>query len=385
MDARGPRAHPVTVRPLLLGAAAMATLALVFAFRAASKMPDFEVYWRAGARAQVAEPLYRAADEHYQFKYLPAFAVLAIPLAAVPLGTAKPLWFIASALLIPALIAGSIGLLPNARRARWWLGLVTFLLMAKFYGHELVLGQVNLLFAVTVLTAVHLLLRGREMTAGLLLSLAIVIKPYAVLFLPWLAAQRRVPACAAAGAGLALALLVPAPLYGVGGTLALHQNWWQTVAGSTAPNLLNADNVSLAAMFAKWAGVGRAAGLLAAAGALALLVVAAAVFRMRGEVERPAGLEAALLLTLIPLLSPQGWDYVFLIATPAVVYLVHFQAVLPRPIRVVVWTALAVSAFSLYDVMGRAAYSRFMQLSVITLCYVVVTGALATLRWRHHA
>ena len=36
---------------------------------------DFEVYRTAAQRVVHGEPLYRADDGHYQFKYLPAFAV----------------------------------------------------------------------------------------------------------------------------------------------------------------------------------------------------------------------------------------------------------------------------------------------------------------------
>ena len=39
----------------------------VFIFKVSGKMPDFEVFWRAGERAAAAEPLYRVADGHYQF------------------------------------------------------------------------------------------------------------------------------------------------------------------------------------------------------------------------------------------------------------------------------------------------------------------------------
>ena len=74
---------------------------------------------------------------------------------------------------------------------------ITLVAMAKFYGHELVLGQVNLLFAAIVLLAVQLVVRGRS-TAGLLVALAVVIKPYAVIFVPWLGAQRATRALAAA-------------------------------------------------------------------------------------------------------------------------------------------------------------------------------------------
>jgi glycosyl transferase family 87 len=363
-------------------AAVLAALVALFAYKIAAKMPDFEVYWRAGSRAAAAEPLYREDDEHFQLKYLPAFAVLAIPAAMLPLPVAKAIGFGISVALIPVLLALSLGLLPERRRPASALALVTFVLMAKFYGHELVLGQVNVLFAVIVLTGVQLVANGRRAGAGLLFALAVIIKPYAVLFLPWLAAGRAMRALAAAGAGLLAALVLPVPLYGWQGTLALHRDWWRTVTESTAPNLLNADNVSLAAMYAKWIGVGSASAVLATGTAAALLIVAAvAVFR-RQRLSRPEGLEAALLLTLIPLLSPQGWDYVFLIATPAVMFAVNYDRELPSALRVVTWIALAIAAFTLYDVVGKRVYGYFMAWSVVSVCYLVVIAAIATLRWR---
>ena len=83
-------------------------------------------------------------------------------------------------------------------------------------------------------------------------------------------------------------------------------------------------------MFAKWLGPGPAAAgtavVLAGCCSVAALVVA-----WRGRVASPDGLEAALLLTSIPLLSPQGWDYVFLLATPAVVFVINYGDELPRP------------------------------------------------------
>ena len=368
-----------------VAAVVLAALVALFAYKVSAKMPDFEVYWRAGARALAAEPLYREEDEHFQLKYLPAFAILAIPAGMLPLPAAKALWFGITVALIPILLALGIGLLPSRRRSASVLALITLVLMAKFYGHELVLGQINVLFAVLIAGAVHALAGGRAATAGLLVALAVICKPYAVLFVPWLAAQRAVRALTFAAAGIAAALLLPVPLYGVRSAIALHVDWWRTVTQSTAPNLLNADNVSLAAMFAKWMGSGVTAATLATLAALLLLGLTAIVFVRRREVAGPAGLEAALLLTLIPLLSPQGWDYVFLIATPAVIYLVNYDRDLPTALRVAAWIALAIVAFTLYDVMGRRLYGRFMAWSTISVCYLVAIGALVTLRARRVA
>ena len=356
-----------------------------FTLRAAEKMPDFEVYWHAADRATRAEPLYRAEDGHYQLKYLPAFAILAIPLAWLPLPVAKAVWFAVSVGLLCAFVALSIALLPHRRTRVWVLALCAVIAMAKFYGHELVLGQVNLLLGAVVAGAVYGLRRRRETLAGLLLACAVIVKPYAVIFFPWLLSIRSGRALLVASLALAAALVLPVAAYGVPAALSLYLEWWHTVSTSTAPNLLNADNVSLAAMYAKWLGPGPTAGALALATAGALLALAGDLVRRRQGILLPDGLEAALLLTLMPLLSPQGWDYLLLLATPAVVFLVNYADRLPAWLAAASAAAIATSAFSLFDIMGRRAYAAFMALSIITLCFVVVIGALYALRVKRAA
>jgi hypothetical protein len=366
---------------ILVAVTALA-LALLFPGRLSRKMPDLEVYWTAASRARAAQPLYRPEDGHYQFKYLPAFAVLTAPAARLPLDTAKIAWFVTSVVLLVTLLALSLSLLPQVRLPPWLLVGVTLVVMLKFYGHELVLGQMNALFAVLVALAVVELRRSREALGGALLALAIVVKPYAVIFLPWLLARRRIGSIAAIAVGTMALVAAPALLYGIRGDVELHRAWWDTVVESTTPNLINADNVSIAAMWAKWIGITRTGAILSALTGAGLLAAAAFVFVRRGGMPFPEGLEAAVLLTCIPLLSPQGWDYVFLVATPAVMFVVNYSGALPAPVRALSLAALAVIGLTVYDIMGRAAYSRFMMLSVITVCFFVVIAALVALRTR---
>jgi hypothetical protein len=120
--------------------------------------------------------------------------------------------------------------------------------------------------------------------------------------------------------------------------------------------------------------------LLAIVTSIATLAVAADVMRRRRAVREPAGLEAAVLLAMMPLLSPQGWDYVLLLATPAIAFLVNYGDRLPRGLQRVTAFAVVIAAFSVFDVMGRRAYATFMAWSIITVCFVVVIGALYSLR-----
>ena len=117
---------------------------------------------------------------------------------------------------------------------------------------------------------------------------------------------------------------------GWSGTIDLHETWWQTVTETTAPNLLNPDNVSLASMYAKWLGIGSRRPRSRRHPHSFCWLAWRWCFFGGTPSGAPEGLEGSLLLLLIPLLSPQGWDYVLLIATPAIIYLANYW----RPYRV---------------------------------------------------
>ena len=349
------------------------------------KMRDLEVWWTAASRAAAAAPLYRVEDGHFLFKYLPAFAVVASPASLLPLDIAKGKWLTVTIALIVVLIALSIRLLPERRRPAWMLVGVIVVAMGKFYGHELTLGQVNLPFAVLVVSGISLIGAGKPALAAAAMVAAVVVKPYAVLFLPWVVWLGGWRAAMSAALGMIVVFLAPVGLYGMAGTIDLHAAWWTTVTSSTSPNLTNPDNVSIAALSAKWLGVSAGATMVATVLSGGLLALAAVVVLRGRGIARREVLEGALLLTLVPLLSPQGWDYVFLVATPAIALLANDDVDLPGPLRLAVWIAIAVIGLSLYDVLGRRGYRTFMDWSVITLCFLVVIGGLATLRVRRVA
>ena len=349
------------------------------------EMRDFDVYWTAAGRAISSEQLYRLADGHYQFKYLPAFAVLAGPAGLLPLPQAKALWFVISVALLTLVVALSIAILPDRRRSAAFIGTVVVITMGKFYGHELVLGQVNLLFTALVLAGVMAIRRQHDGAAAALFVAATVVKPYAVLLLPWLAFRRGPKPAAIVMMAVCAVLLLPVVLYGFTGTVDLHVWWWRTVTASTAPNLTNADNVSLAGFFAKWIGGGQVATIATIlTGVGVLLLVAAVVWRGKG-IEHSEMLEASLLLTIIPLLSPQGWDYVFLVASPAAAFLANYDRSLPGVLRAGCWVAMLTIGLSIFDLMGRGNYAAFMSWSVITVCFLIVVAGLASLRARRIA
>jgi len=372
----------VTLRRAALTSIVVVVATWIFIAKAQPRMPDFEVYWRAGARAAAAEPLYRAADADYQFKYFPAFAILTIPLGMMPLDTAKAVWFAMSAAALVALLPLSAAVLPHRRKPVWLLIAALLVGLGKYYAEDLVLGQVNTLVALVGASAILAFRSGRETHAGALVAFAIILKPYALILAPWVVARRHPRAIAALAAGLAVACVLPIAIYGFDGTVALHRDWWHTVTTTTERTLLDTRNVSLTSMWARWLGIGQEAAWLAVASAVALLIAAGTVFIKRRAVPYPDGLEVGLLLALTPIVSPQGWDYVLVLATTAMVFVVNDIDRLPRLQRPLTYAGIAAIGLTLYDLVGRRMLYALLDLSVITIGMIVLIGALVTLRMR---
>ena len=97
---------------------------------------------------------------------------------------------------------------------------------------------------------------------------------------------------------------------------------------------------------------------------------------------RPDGLEAALLIAITPLISPQGWDYVVILATPAIAYIVNDFDRLPRLFRALTIVAIAAIGLTLYDLLGRQLLYALLNLAVITIGMTVLIAALLSLRMR---
>jgi len=374
--------------PAARRASVAVALAIVIAagylVRVRAGMVDFSVNYRAGQRLEAGETLYQTADGHYMFKYLPASALVYLPFGHLPIEAAKAAWFVLSVLMlmVALTLVGQLVPLPH----RPYLLLVTALIPAKYLLHELRLGQINILLTVIMLLAIRALATHRdirdELTAGALVGIATALKPYAAIFLPYLVVTRKWMACAAACGALSVSLLAPAVFYGWPKNMQVLHEWAVTLRQSTPALLTNNDNVSVTAFFAKWA----ARPAVIFGGSLAVVVVLmllmlAVTLRGRGQ-SRAAVLDGAMLLTLIPLVSPLGWDYTFLMSLLAIALVVNARSAFSPGAQVALALNFAIIALAIFDVMGRQAYAAYMRWSVTTLNFLVVVAALAWLRFR---
>ncbi len=181
----------------------VAVLALLAALVVASALPagyDFRAYWLAGRNLLTGAPLYPGPDTILglpdEFRYLPAVAILFVPLALLPYEVALAIW---TALQVAVAAAVGIALIrPLPPSWRPWAAAGYFFFLGLVL--EVTLGNVNLISLALALAAWRL--RARALPAGALLAAAVGLKflPFNLLLF-YLAAGRWRPVAAGAALG----------------------------------------------------------------------------------------------------------------------------------------------------------------------------------------
>jgi len=386
-------ANPRRTATVLIAAAL--TSAALFIFKINGDMVDFNVNYAAGDRLVHGETLYRASDEHYQFKYAPFCAMIYAPLSLLPPAAARAIWYALVLTSTAGMILLTIRLIRgNDAAVEGGLGprvsaLLAGLVLAKFILREIQLGQINAIITVLMLLVIFNLYKdetnkpavGRAAASGLLWGLATAMKPYSLIFLPYFLLKRRWNILWPALLFLGLSLIAPAVYYGFPGNLAVHVEWITTLMRSTSTLLDSQDNVSLLAWLTKWTGDPGLAQMGFVFFLLALVLLVFFFIRRRREKTGSVVPEGALLLLLVPLISPLGWDYTFLSSILAVAIVFRHLHRFPKIGRLFLILNFTVIGLSLFDLLGRKAYAVFMSASVLTLNFLVIVVAMVSLRW----
>ena len=367
--------------PLLV----IAFTVVIYLTRIHSEMVDFDVYRTAAGRALDGDNLYRATDGHYQYKYLPVFAFAMAPFTHLDFRMARLIWYAITVGILCVFIRWSVRAVPDRRLAETVLVWAAILLVGKYYGRELNLGQTNLLLGMILMGALMAAEAGSATLTGVLVGVGVFVKPYALILVPWVWLVAGVPGIVGGAITLVVGLLLPAFAYGWQGNIEQVLGWYRTVTGTTPENLLVPENISLATMWAKWIGPGPLATKMAVATSLAAVGAAVGVFAKRRGVHRPAYLEFSVLMLLVPLLSPQGWDYVLLLATPAILILVDRWRELPAFWRGFTAVTIFLFSFTIFDVFGRWLYTRLTAINIVSIASLALLMCLVRLRWQRLA
>jgi len=161
--------------------------------------------------------------------------------------------------------------------------------------------------------------------AGVLWGLATALKPYALIFSFYFMIKKKWKSLSFGLVFLVFSLFIPTLFYGFNGNIKVLQEWVSTLSRSTPTLLDSQDNISIIGFFMKWTGSQKISfyvsfGLMLSLAILLLILV----LKGKGEKDAPV-LDCSILLILIPLISPLGWDYtLFMSVLGIMIILVHF-------------------------------------------------------------
>ncbi len=380
---------PLRKKTYLIIGIVLILLALIFIFKIQEHMRDFEVNYTAGKRLRTGETLYQKKDGHFMFKYLPSSALFYLPLSFLPLSVAKAVWYSLVVFSIFALVYTSYRILPKKNGKPKYLLVFTPLILAKFFLREIQLGQVNAVVGMVLLFMVWFLVSEKDnkrplndVYAGALWGLALSLKPHSLIFLPYFILKKKWKSLLSGLGVLFFALLITSFFYGFPGFIKVLREWAATLSRSTPGLFTSQDNMSLAALFMKWTGHRELSVVLAGAAVVLLAFLVLSLVLKGRRVERAPVLECSVLLILIPLISPLGWDYTLLVSALGVMIMIQSFFEYSKAWRVVLIMNFFVIAFSLFDIIGRELYTKFMSWSVITINFLILIGYLSFLRFR---
>ncbi|MCP2605660.1 DUF2029 domain-containing protein, partial [Candidatus Aminicenantes bacterium AC-335-O07] len=288
----------------------------LFEFKIRHNMVDFEVCYKAGKRFIKGEILYQLEDGHYQFKYPPFYSFIVTPISIFPLYFAKLIWYYLILIFIFFIFYFSYTLIPGNEKKWEVLIIPTLLILAKFYGRELDLGQANAFLVFLILTSIYYTIKGKEKIAGISLGLASAVKPYALIFFPYFLFRKKFKIFFISSVFFIFALLFPSIRYGWQGNIELLKKWQYTLSLST-PKLFNSqDNVSFFGFFSKLIFQDRIDLIYISSLISIITFFVLFILIARRKINRITFLlDCSILLIYIPLFSPLGWDYIFLTST----------------------------------------------------------------------
>ena len=379
---------------VVLLAAGLLVLSAVFVLRVKVDMVDFEVGYRAGIRIRAGETLYRIEDGHYQFKYPPFSALLYLPLSFLPLDAAKAAWFFLIIFSIIFILKLSRKIINDkSNNFSLLLLLLSFLILARYFLRELQLGQINSVITMILITMIwlmtdtenHSFSPGKEWLAGLLWGLATALKPYSLIFLPYFILKKKWKVLGSGALFLAFSFMIPSLFYGIRGNISIHNEWRSSLSASTPLLLDSQDNISILGLSMKWTGSLNTSLMILAFSLIILAILLLVIIKKGSGIYKPIPLESSIILLLIPLISPLGWDYTLLSSILGVMIIIRYYSRYPKYLKILLVVNFAVISLSLYDILGRSLYSQFMSLSVITLNFLLLVFYLSYLRFKKYA
>jgi len=223
--------NPTRILLILAGAIAIGLLGLLFI----RNLIDFPVYYAAGqSLISGRTDLYSsdfALGRVMDYRYPPFLLIALTPLWFLPYTLAAYIWYLLAVLEIIGCVLIVVRVFPSFRES-WMLWVVVALGVIQYFVMVLHYGNVHLLATFLLFASLYYALQQKDLTAAVLMALAITIKLTPVLLLPYFALKRRWKLLAAVCVFLAAFNIAPSIYFGFRGNSELLRSWYGHVVAS---------------------------------------------------------------------------------------------------------------------------------------------------------
>jgi hypothetical protein len=369
---------------LLLILLSLLFFSLIYPYFVKKDMSDFGVCYQGGERILRGETLYRISDGHLQYKYSPASAVFFSLFTLLSYDVAKYVWFLSEIIFLFLSLFISYNILPSKQKKKGLVLIFSFLVLVKFFGREIELGQVNIFIFFLLIMMVKALLNKNDVKGGLFLGFSLIFKPYGLVFLPYFILKKRFKPIVSGLGTVLIGLILPVIFYGLKGNISVLKDWRITLSQSTPGLIDQYDNASIFAFFLKIVPDESrelafifiiCSGLLIAFSFLWMMITG-----KKENLSKPEVLEYSFLFVLIPLFSPLAWYYNYLYSILTIVFLINYAEKFPKALKYILIANLILIGGSLREILRRDAFRFYTGYSLVVISYLIVLFHLFYLR-----
>ncbi len=358
-------------------------------------MTDFKVFYNAAERIIHGSNLYQVkADGHFVFKYSPTSALYFTPFVLFHLFTAKVLyWLLLSLLVVTAYyLLGKLFLqeIRDHSPLRFNnLILISFAAVSVHIIRELFLGQVNWVLLVFYLWMILAFVKQRPFQIALSLALSIFIKPFGLIFIPYLLLKRQTKALLYFVAISVFLFLIPLIFYDVSFYIGQLKGWLTEIIaemGNKQALGAAADHTLFSVLYRytplRIVELSKAGTIIYQMLVLAGLGLAVLWFIKMGEGLGFAGQEdLALLVALIPLLAFTN-ENAFLFLVPAIVANLRLFRVMKLWEKIIFIAGIILLGGNIYEVWGNRLTQLILDYSVVAIGAILIIFVMFSVRYR---
>lgn len=357
-------------------------------FNSRFSMIDFEVYYRAANRILVGGELYGIeSDGHYLFHYSPNAGVFFIPFTWLKLNHSKYVYWLFISLIFyygTKLFSSLVYKISNhsiSKKNQDWIIICSLLAVLTHVHLELHLGQINLLLLVIYMTLAHCLYNDRRIFFSILLSMSIFIKPFGLIFIPYLIVKKRYKEMSLSIFFLILLSFLPILFYHTFESyFELYTSWYRELNTelNAKQNILSPNNHTIFSVVARFTPLkhilindtSRVIYQLTLLLSIGLLLLR---FIKYNTSNSDMLSEMVILIGLIPLLAFTN-DNAFLFVLPMIIYLAFNSHLMGLKAKSLFVIACLLIGANIYELVGKEVMLYLSSISIYSFGAIILIG-----------